>query len=44
KYYEPGHMYYDSITQWSVVYDLSKCTAAVTIKSDFEKTYDFNIL
>ena len=43
KYYEPGHMYYDSITQWSVVYDLSRCTAAVTIKSDFEKIYDFSI-
>lgn len=43
KYYEPGHMYYDSITQWSVVYDLSKCTATVTIKSVFEKIYDFSI-
>ena len=43
KYYEPGHMYYDSITQWSVVYDLSECTMAVTVKSDLEKIYDFSI-
>lgn len=43
KYYEPGHMYYDSITQWSAVYDLSKCTVAVTIKSDYEKIYKFRI-
>ena len=43
KYYEPGHMYYDSITQWSVIYNLSKCTAAVTIKSDFEKIYNFDL-
>ena len=43
KYYEPGHMYYDSMTQWSVVYDLSKCTMAVTVKSDLEKIYDFSI-
>jgi predicted choloylglycine hydrolase len=43
RYYEPGHMYYDSITQWSVVYDLSKCSASVTIKSDFEKIYHFEI-
>ncbi|HBB71806.1 MAG TPA: linear amide C-N hydrolase [Ruminococcus sp.] len=43
KYYEPGHMYYDSITQWSVVYDLSKCTAAAAVKSDFERKYDLSI-
>lgn len=43
KYYEPGHMYYDSITQWSVIYNLSKCTAAVAIKSDFGKIYNFDL-
>ena len=43
KYYEPGHMYYDSITQWSTVYDLSRCTMAVAIKSNFEKIYKFSI-
>lgn len=37
------HMYYDSITQWSVVYDLSKCTAAAAVKSDFERKYDLSI-
>lgn len=43
RYYEPGHMYYDSITQWSVVYNLSKCTASVCMKADYEKVYDFSI-
>ena len=43
KYYEPGHMYYDSITQWSVIYDLSECTATVALKSVFDKKYEFSI-
>ena len=43
KYYEPGHMYYDSITQWSVIYDLYKSTATVSIKSDFDNLYIFSI-
>lgn len=43
KYYEPGHMYYDSTTQWSVVYNLSKCTASVCVKTDYEKVYKFSL-
>ena len=43
KYYEPGHMYYNSKTQWSVVYNLSKCTATVSVKSDFSKTHEFSL-
>ena len=43
KYYEPGHMYYDSKTQWSVVYNLSKCTATVSVGSDFGKICNFSL-
>lgn len=43
RYYEPGHMYYDSMTQWSALYDLNRCTAAVAVRSDFEKVYTFSI-
>ena len=43
KYYEPGHMYYDSKTQWSVVYNLSKCTAAVSVKTDYKNTHVFKV-
>lgn len=43
RYYEPGHMYYDSKTQWSVVYNLSKCTATVAVGSDFGRTCDFSL-
>ena len=43
RYYEPGHMYYDSMTQWSAVYDLNRCTAVVAVRSDFEKVYTFSI-
>ena len=43
KYYEPGHMYYDSRTQWSVVYNLSKCTATVSVKSDYKNKHIFNL-
>ena len=38
KYYEPGHMYYDSKTQWSVIYNLSRCTADISIGSDFSRS------
>ena len=37
RYYEPGHMYYDSKTQWSVIYNLSKCTATISVDSDFSR-------
>ena len=39
RYYEPGHMYYDSKTQWSVIYNLSKCTATISVDSDFSRCY-----
>ena len=39
RYYEPGHMYYDSMTQWSVIYNLSKCTATISVDSDFSRCY-----
>lgn len=38
RYYEPGHMYYDSKTQWSVVYNLSNCSATISIGSDFGRS------
>lgn len=37
RYYEPGHMYYDSKTQWSVIYNLSKRTATISVDSDFSR-------
>lgn len=43
KWYELDYMYYDSTTQWSVVYNLSKCTASVCVKTDYEKLYEFSI-
>lgn len=43
RYYKPGHMYYDSMTQWSVVYNLSKCTATIAVKSDFKKVHGFGL-
>lgn len=43
KLYESGHMYYDSTTQWSVVFNLSKCKASVCVKTDYEKVYEFGI-
>ena len=43
KYYEPGHMYYDSKTQWSVIYNLSKCTATISVGSDFSKSFKVNL-
>lgn len=39
RYYEPGHMYYDSKTQWSVIYNLSKCTATVSTGSDYSRYF-----
>ncbi|MBO4391638.1 MAG: linear amide C-N hydrolase [Lachnospiraceae bacterium] len=44
KYYEPGHMYYNSRTQWSVVYNLSKGTALIAVKTDYEKTRRFEMV
>ena len=43
KYYEPGHMYYDSKTQWSVVYNLNKCTTTVSVKTDYKNQHVFNL-
>ena len=43
KYYEPGHMYYDSKTQWSVVYNLNKCTATVSVKTDYKNMHVFSL-
>lgn len=43
KYYEPGHMYYDSKTQWSVVYNLNKCTATVSVRTDYKNKHVFNL-
>jgi hypothetical protein len=43
RYYEPGHMYYDSKTQWSVIYNLSKCTATISVGSDFSKSFKVNL-
>ena len=43
KYYEPGHMYYDSKTQWSVVYNLNKCTITVSVKTDYKNRHVFNL-
>lgn len=39
RYYEPGHMYYDSKTQWSVIYNLSNCSASISIGSDFGRCF-----
>lgn len=43
RYYEPGHMYYDSKTQWSVVYNLSNCSAAISIGSDFGRSFKVSL-
>ena len=43
KYYQPGHMYYDSKTQWSVVYNLSRRTASIAVGSDFSRTFDVSL-
>lgn len=43
RYYEPGHMYYDSKTQWSVIYNLSKCTATISVGSDFNESFKVNL-
>jgi hypothetical protein len=43
KYYEPSHMYYDSKTQWSVVYNLNNCTATVSVKTDYKNMHVFNL-
>ena len=43
RYYEPGHMYYDSKTQWSVIYNLSKCTATISVGSDYSRCFKVSL-
>ena len=43
RYYEPGHMYYDSKTQWSVIYNLSNCTATISVGSDFSRSLNVSL-
>ena len=40
-YYEPGHMYYESRTQWSAVYNLTHLKATIVPSSAFGKSYCF---